>query len=68
MGLAEMPDYRAAIARCSLIVGADDAKFLAIARGLPAPLTVIPGAGHDVPLEQPELLASAIRQANSAFR
>lgn len=68
MGLAEMPDYRAAIARCSLIVGADDAKFLAIARSLSAPLTVIPDAGHDVPLEQPALLAQAILQVNSARR
>ncbi|MGN6110559.1 MAG: alpha/beta fold hydrolase [Kofleriaceae bacterium] len=62
MGLAEMPDYRAAIdpARCALIAGAEDAKFLAIARALPAPLEAIAGAGHDPTLEQPAALAAAI--------
>jgi len=63
MGLAEMPDLRAHVGRCSLIVGGDDAKFLAIARTLAAPLEVIPDAGHDVPLEQPARLATAIRTA-----
>jgi 2-succinyl-6-hydroxy-2,4-cyclohexadiene-1-carboxylate synthase len=67
-----MPDYRAAIrahaARLHLIVGGDDARFLAIARALVAacpalPLDVIAGAGHDVALERPAELARAIARA-----
>jgi 2-succinyl-6-hydroxy-2,4-cyclohexadiene-1-carboxylate synthase len=62
MGLAEMPDYRAAVApdRCALIVGALDESYLAIARALPAPLEVISDSGHDPTLEQPAALAEAI--------
>jgi pimeloyl-ACP methyl ester carboxylesterase len=61
MGLAEMPDYRSAVDdRVRLIVGGDDQKYLAIAKGLPAPLTVIDGSGHDPTLEQPEKLRDAI--------
>jgi pimeloyl-ACP methyl ester carboxylesterase len=67
MGLAEMPDHRAVVdARCSLITGADDARYVAIARALPAPLELIPDSGHDPLLEQPEALAAAIRRALSA--
>ncbi len=61
MGLAEMPDYRRAVDGASLIVGAEDAKFIAIARGLSAPLLTIPDSGHDVLLEKPAALAAAIR-------
>ena len=62
MGLAEMPDYRGAVDdRVQLIVGADDARFAAIARGFAAPMVTIPGSGHDVLLEQPAALAAAIR-------
>lgn len=62
MGLGEMPDYRPKVdaARVALIAGADDGKYVAIARALPAPLTVIPGSGHDPTLEAPALLAAAI--------
>jgi 2-succinyl-6-hydroxy-2,4-cyclohexadiene-1-carboxylate synthase len=67
MGLAEMPDYRGAFAgpeaigdRVRLIVGADDAKYRAIAQALLAELIVIAGAGHDPTLEQPERLREAI--------
>ena len=62
MGLAEMPDYRAHVTadRCRLIAGADDAKFLAIARALPAPLDVIAASGHDPTLEQPDALAQLL--------
>ena len=64
MGLAEMPDYRALVDdRVALIAGADDAKYVAIARALPAPLTVIAGSGHDPLLEQPRALAEAIDRA-----
>jgi 2-succinyl-6-hydroxy-2,4-cyclohexadiene-1-carboxylate synthase len=62
MGLAEMPDYRAAITaeRCALIAGADDAKYLALSRSLPAPLEVIADCGHDATLEQPTALAAVL--------
>lgn len=64
MGLAEMPDYRGAIDdRFHLIAGADDLKYVAIARALPAPLEVIERCGHDPTLEQPEALAAAIKRA-----
>lgn len=64
MGLAEMPDYRAAIAadRCALIAGADDTKYVAMARGLAAPLEVIADCGHDPTIEQPEALESALER------
>ncbi|MFN0248455.1 MAG: alpha/beta fold hydrolase [Kofleriaceae bacterium] len=61
MGLAEMPDYRAVIdERCTFVVGAEDAKFLAIARGLGAPLHLIDQCGHDPLLEQPAALAKVL--------
>src|SRR6185503_12036557 len=64
MGLAEMPDYRALVDdRFALIVGADDARYVAIARALPAPLEVVAGSGHDPLLEQPVALAGAIGRA-----
>jgi len=64
MGLAEMPDYRGVVdARCALLVGADDAKFVAIAEALPAPVEHIAGSGHDPTLEQPAALAAAIARA-----
>lgn len=67
LGLAEMPDYRGAIDdRFRLIAGADDAKFVAIARALPAPLELVPGSGHDPTLDQPDALRAAIARALSA--
>ena len=64
MGLAEMPDYRPHIdARFSLLAGADDARYVAIARALPAPVAVIPDSGHDPLLEQPAALATALTAA-----
>lgn len=64
MGLAEMPDYRGAIdERFALIAGAEDPKYVAIARALPAPLEVIARAGHDPTLERPEATAAAIERA-----
>ncbi len=62
MGLAEMPNYRAVITpeRCTLVVGAEDAKYVAIARGLAAPVEVIRDCGHDPTLEQPAALAAAL--------
>ena len=64
MGLAEMPDYRTIVdARVALIAGADDAKFVAIARGLPIPVTLIADSGHDPTLEQPDALRRTIDRA-----
>ena len=57
-----MPYNRAAIAadRCALIAGALDDKYVAIARGLAAPLVTIADSGHDPTLEQPAALAATI--------
>ncbi len=64
MGLAEMPDYRGMIdARFALIAGADDPKYVAIARALPAPLEIIANAGHDPMFEQPEATTAAIARS-----
>ena len=64
MGLAEMPDYRALVDdRFALIAGADDPKYVAIARGLTAPLELVAHSGHDPLLEQPRALAQAIERA-----
>lgn len=61
MGLAEMPDYRASIdARFVLVVGADDAKYVAIARALAAPVELVSGSGHDPLLEQPSALTDVL--------
>ena len=69
MGLGEMPSYADALAVTTLstrwIVGEKDAKFVAIARATaracPAvDLTIIPGAGHNLPLETPDALAALI--------
>jgi 2-succinyl-6-hydroxy-2,4-cyclohexadiene-1-carboxylate synthase len=73
MGLAEMPDYTPAVpahrARLALIAGAEDAKYVAIARALPAmSCETIADAGHDPTLEQPAELAHAIARAVRALR
>ncbi len=64
LGLAEMPDYRGAVdERIRLIAGADDPKFVAIARALPAPLELIARSGHDPTADQPAALRDAIERA-----
>ena len=70
MGLAEMPDYRPQLPalreRIALIAGADDTKYVDIARALPcASMQIVIGSGHDPTLEQPERLAAAIATAVS---
>ncbi len=76
LGLAAMPSLRAALLaradRARLVVGADDAKFTALAAALAAaapPLgpTVIPGSGHDPTLEQPAALAAALDDLAAAL-
>jgi len=67
MGLAEMPDYRGEVdGRFALIAGADDAKYVAIARALPAPLTLVADSGHDPLLEQPAALTAALARVLAA--
>jgi 2-succinyl-6-hydroxy-2,4-cyclohexadiene-1-carboxylate synthase len=76
MGLAEMPDYRAAIAehaaRLHLVAGAADAKFAALARELSVTgnprLDLIDASGHDPTLEQPAALAAVVERALAALR
>ena len=77
LGLGAMPDFRSALveraARAHLVVGADDAKFLAIARTLvhEAPalvIDVVDGSGHDPTLEAPAELATIIARAAARFR
>jgi 2-succinyl-6-hydroxy-2,4-cyclohexadiene-1-carboxylate synthase len=60
MGLAAMPDYRAHAARATLVAGADDAKFVAIARALALPCHPIASCGHDPTLERPGALAALL--------
>lgn len=62
MGLAEMPDYRqAARDGVALVVGADDLKYLAIARALGrGRIETIADAGHDPTFEQPARLAAVL--------
>ncbi len=63
MGLGAMPDYRATLAaadRVTLVVGADDAKFVALARATGRPVTAIAACGHDPTLEQPRELARVL--------
>jgi 2-succinyl-6-hydroxy-2,4-cyclohexadiene-1-carboxylate synthase len=72
MGLAEMPDYHAAIAagadRLHLVVGADDVKFRTLAEAMVAecptlPLDLVTASGHDPTLEQPEGLSTVLARA-----
>ncbi len=71
-GLGAMPPLLEALSRSDvaidLVVGEDDAKFLAIARAmcdrLPGSrLRVVPEAGHNVPLEAPAALAGILDEA-----
>ncbi len=72
MGLAMMPDYRAALCaradRAHLVVGEDDARFVAIAQALVGEcprlaMDCVTGSGHDLTLEQPIVLAGDIARA-----
>jgi 2-succinyl-6-hydroxy-2,4-cyclohexadiene-1-carboxylate synthase len=68
MGVAEIPDYRNELPahrdQLALIAGADDTKYAALARSIPAAsVELIAGSGHDPTLEQPRELAAAIARA-----
>ncbi len=74
LGLGAMPDLGPALAaradRAHLIVGADDARFLALAavaraRAPALEFEVIAGSGHDPTLEAPVALAAAIDRAGA---
>jgi 2-succinyl-6-hydroxy-2,4-cyclohexadiene-1-carboxylate synthase len=69
-GLGAMPCLEDALPEIAtpvdLVVGVDDAKFLALARSMAerlprARLCVIEDAGHDVPLERPDALLALLR-------
>jgi 2-succinyl-6-hydroxy-2,4-cyclohexadiene-1-carboxylate synthase len=71
LGLGAMPPLTAALARAErplhLVTGELDTKFTSLAAELAQRLpcartTVVRGAGHDVLLEQPEVLANLITQ------
>lgn len=69
LSLGRMPRYapRARGHVTTVVVGEHDAKFRGLAgplaQALGARVEVIAGAGHDVPLERPEALASILRGA-----
>lgn len=72
LGLADMPDYRAAIAgtkgRTTLVAGSLDTKFVGIAEALAdadagVDLEIIEGVGHNVVLEAPQAIAAILRRA-----
>ncbi|WP_394841533.1 alpha/beta fold hydrolase [Pendulispora brunnea] len=69
LGLARMPNYWEDLPRMAipvtLMVGADDAKFLALAHAMAprlaaATTVVVPGAGHNVVLEKPSAVVQAL--------
>jgi 2-succinyl-6-hydroxy-2,4-cyclohexadiene-1-carboxylate synthase len=72
-GLAQMPNYRDALARLrvpvTLLAGDLDVKFRDLAQHMAgiaphAELTLVEGAGHDLLLERPELITEVIRRGN----
>ena len=72
-GLAEMPNYREALAGIkvplSLLAGGLDAKFRDLAQRMAktvahAELSIVEGAGHDLLLERPEFITEVIRRGD----
>jgi len=72
LGLGRMPDYRQALGACAvplrLVVGAADRRFTALAEEIRrlqprAALSVVEGAGHNVPLEQPARVAALLDES-----
>jgi 2-succinyl-6-hydroxy-2,4-cyclohexadiene-1-carboxylate synthase len=75
LGLGQMPNYRGAVSgipiALRLVVGAQDAKFVALARELSAAsprveLDLVRGAGHNVLLEAPEHVEGVLMRALAA--
>jgi 2-succinyl-6-hydroxy-2,4-cyclohexadiene-1-carboxylate synthase len=72
LGLGQMPDYRGVLCaqplRVQLLVGARDAKFLALAQQLAAGAAhveqeLVAAAGHNLLLEAPEYVAGVLTRA-----
>ncbi len=72
-GLGEMPSYGGRLPEIrvpvTLVAGALDAKFSALARNMAgqlpqAELEIVEGAGHDLLLERPEFITEVIRRGN----
>jgi 2-succinyl-6-hydroxy-2,4-cyclohexadiene-1-carboxylate synthase len=75
LGLGQMPDYHGVFAmqplRVRLLVGANDTRFLRVARQLGAAdrrlsLEIAEGVGHNLLLEAPALVARVLSQAVAA--
>lgn len=72
-GLACMPDYRAAVAtgvqRLHWLTGAEDTRFDTLAAGLARPPQVtherVTGAGHNLLLEAPQAVATAVARLST---
>jgi 2-succinyl-6-hydroxy-2,4-cyclohexadiene-1-carboxylate synthase len=71
-GLAEMPSYwdelRGVRVPTTIVVGERDAKFVVIAQQMRekisgASLVIVPGAGHNVVLERPAIVADVVTRA-----
>jgi 2-succinyl-6-hydroxy-2,4-cyclohexadiene-1-carboxylate synthase len=70
LGLAAMPDYWQSLATVRvpvhLMAGCLDTKFVALARAaakdLGCPLTLVEDTGHNIVLERPEAVVSALRR------
>jgi 2-succinyl-6-hydroxy-2,4-cyclohexadiene-1-carboxylate synthase len=75
LSLARMPTWTGALAHSPIpltyVVGAEDAKFMAVAAALQRArpdlaLRIVPGVGHDVGLEAPEVLAALLAEGSGA--
>lgn len=75
LGLAAMPDLWPALSAIQLpvllVAGEEDGKFVALARAMASRLPrgqvqVVPGVGHNVVLEAPEVVAEALLQQVAA--
>lgn len=73
-GLGKMPDLRPQLrlvqSEVDVVVGERDLKFVPLGRELSnlipgARLTIVPGAGHNLPLEQPARLAALLRRGEA---
>ena len=72
-GLGQMPPYLEQLTRLripvALLAGELDGKFCELARSMTArlplaELEIVPGAGHDLLLERPDLITEVIRRGN----
>jgi len=75
LGLSQMPAYRSRLGRIQVpvevVTGALDVRFTDLAAGMRKQLgdaraSVVPGAGHNVVLERPAMVADALRRGVEA--